>query len=317
MSALMTRHWQELSERLAEICEQFRFRWPQPGGWGDDEVEVAAFPKESEQGQTELVIGVACGLRLRPALRGFRWTVCNALSGEEVDAGEVQRGQHFRFTRGLPAVEYRVTITPLSPVEKEQPPVKAEREPPRVILPPKQLPPLPITPLSDVLVSSLPMPLPLEWSVHFALACADRGQQVLAQFHGEIKDQDVTTPRVLLIDAQLLGTPSNVLLLEVNLNPAPERTRLVRFIIRSRDRKQLACCYVGLGDDGTGEVSLSAFDYQLETSAEDGWQVVPELVRADELQESDRQALQRSLDATPEYAHPGPIRQALERLPPP
>lgn len=70
----------------------------------------------------------------------------------------------------------------------------------------------------------------------------------------------------------------------------------------------------GLGDDGTGEISLSAFDDQLETSMGDGSQVVPNLVRTNELRESDVEELQQSLDATPVDAHPAPIRQALQKF---
>jgi RNA polymerase sigma factor (sigma-70 family) len=118
MNTLMKQLRRELSDRLADVCQGFRFRWPYPSSWGDGEVEVAAF-QEEDGGPPKLVVGITCSLRLMPALRGFRWAVYNVPSGERVGHGLEHRGNHFCL-RDLPAGEYRVDLTPL-PSAVEQP----------------------------------------------------------------------------------------------------------------------------------------------------------------------------------------------------
>jgi hypothetical protein len=287
MNSIANKRRQELTGRLHKICEHFRFHGCRPALYGDEEAEIAAVCRRDSTGRLGLLIGIACSHRLRPALQGFKWSVIEAKTGAPVMSGTVKRGNHFRID-ALEECEYQVTVDLLA-------------EKPVVV--PSPDPPVPIDPFA-VKFPSLHAALRVELSERwFALAAAT--DLLFEEFHSDQLD----------LQASVRETPTDqkhtALTVEVALDAVGDR--IVGFQFLDVSEHVLARGYLGLYEieDGKG------FGQVLVDVLVPGFRGFSPRVylqvffqSPDELTATDREVLERSLDATD---HPD-SREMLARV---
>jgi hypothetical protein len=147
---------------------------------------------------------------------------------------------------------------------------------------------------------------PAEWEVSFALAAAEQGRRLLAEYHNDWCEAKVWQ--------------SQVVSLEVAVNPAARRCGVVRFEFRNRALSvPIAVGFIGLDECGRGAISLDGLDWELPrkmkatTEAGHLQLVIDPPADTATLAPGDEEALRRSVASNVDVDGQKILREVLEK----
>ncbi len=262
MKVLRRKNRAELGRRLSALSTPFRISWPSPAETRDGEVAITAYPAWST-GVPVLVVGVACSLRLLAALReeGYEWTLRRAGMDSVVAEGRVV-GRLSVEVFGLSNGEYDLAIR----VPCQAKPAYAWTVPLRRLAAQSR---------QD---DSFPLPL----------------YDVVAEFNSVPAGENEGT-----LAAQLRRSTNNIMTLWVRTIGLSLAGCLARFTFNEAQGEApwTVIGFVGMNEEGEGEISLRAFDYRLQAMLVPDTHLFLELVWPIELSPSDKTVLELSRDA--------------------